>query len=161
MNLEERFYTSTEVAEILGVSLRSVYRYLEEGKLDAEIKTATGRHRFTKDNILSFLYPNKDKDSNDIQIPNLETPIKIKPSIKVDPKIAKIERPVVVEPVEEEPVDWLAKFREAADKFKNESPAVVNTDGNAVSSLSLESAPVPANEERSSALAHQGASSAY
>ena len=33
MQLEDRFYTSTEVAEILGVSLRSVYRYLEDGKL--------------------------------------------------------------------------------------------------------------------------------
>src|SRR5689334_22776588 len=60
MNLEEKLYTSTEVAQILGVSLRSVYRYLEENKLDAEVKTATGRHRFTKQNILDFLYPNKD-----------------------------------------------------------------------------------------------------
>src|SRR3989304_10524805 len=55
--LEDRLYTSTEVANILGVSLRSVYRYLEDGKLDAEMKTATGRHRFTKQNILNFLSP--------------------------------------------------------------------------------------------------------
>jgi len=32
MNIEEKLYTSTEVAEVLGVSLRSVYRYLEQGK---------------------------------------------------------------------------------------------------------------------------------
>src|SRR3989304_4428794 len=57
MNLEEKLYTSTEVADILGVSLRSVYRYMEEYKLKADVKTATGRHRFTKQNILDFLYP--------------------------------------------------------------------------------------------------------
>jgi len=57
MNIEEKLYTSTEVAEVLGVSLRSVYRYLEQGKLEAEIKTATGRLRFTKKNITDFLYP--------------------------------------------------------------------------------------------------------
>lgn len=59
INLEDRFFTSTEVAEILGVSLRSVYRYLEEDKINAEVKTATGRHRFTKQNIIDFLYPNQ------------------------------------------------------------------------------------------------------
>ena len=57
MQLEDRYYTSTEVAEILGVSLRSVYRYMEDNKLTAEIKTATGRHRFTRENIINFLYP--------------------------------------------------------------------------------------------------------
>ncbi len=62
MNLEEKLYTSTEVAKILGVSLRSVYRYLDQGKLDAEIKTATGRLRFTKKDILTFLYPEGDID---------------------------------------------------------------------------------------------------
>ena len=57
LDIKDRLYTSSEVAEILGVSLRSVYRYLEEGKLDADIKTATGRHRFSKKNILDFLQP--------------------------------------------------------------------------------------------------------
>jgi len=57
IKLENKLYSSTEVAEILGVSLRSVYRYLEEGKLHAEVKTATGRHRFTRQNIVDFLYP--------------------------------------------------------------------------------------------------------
>ena len=52
IKLEDKLYTSTEVASILGVSLRSVYRYIEEGKLTAEVKTATGRHRFTKQDIL-------------------------------------------------------------------------------------------------------------
>lgn len=59
LDIKDRLYTSSEVAEILGVSLRSVYRYLEEGKLDADIKTATGRHRFSKKNILDFLQPSE------------------------------------------------------------------------------------------------------
>lgn len=63
IDLKDRLYTSSEVAEILGVSLRSVYRYLEEGKLDADIKTATGRHRFSKKNILDFLRPSENRIS--------------------------------------------------------------------------------------------------
>ncbi len=63
IDLKDRLYTSSEVAEILGVSLRSVYRYLEEGKLDADIKTATGRHRFSRKNILDFLKPSESSSS--------------------------------------------------------------------------------------------------
>ena len=62
LDIKDRLYTSSEVAEILGVSLRSVYRYLEEGKLDADIKTATGRHRFSKKNILDFLQPSESQN---------------------------------------------------------------------------------------------------
>ena len=32
MQLEDRFYKSTEVADLLGVSLRTLYRYMENGK---------------------------------------------------------------------------------------------------------------------------------
>lgn len=63
LDIKDRLYTSSEVAEILGVSLRSVYRYLEEGKLDADIKTATGRHRFSKKNILDFLQPSQSSQN--------------------------------------------------------------------------------------------------
>jgi len=61
IDLKDRLYTSSEVAEILGVSLRSVYRYLEEGKLNADIKTATGRHRFSRQNIIDFLKPQEEE----------------------------------------------------------------------------------------------------
>lgn len=64
IDLKDRLYTSSEVADILGVSLRSVYRYLEEGKLDADIKTATGRHRFSRKNILDFLKPSDNQSNN-------------------------------------------------------------------------------------------------
>jgi excisionase family DNA binding protein len=63
LSLEDRLYTSSEVAELVGVSLRSIYRYLDEGKLTAEVKTATGRHRFTRNNILDFLYPERSESA--------------------------------------------------------------------------------------------------
>ncbi len=54
IELQDKLYTSTEVAEILGVSLRTLYRYMEDGKI-ASMKTASGRHRFTREQILDFL----------------------------------------------------------------------------------------------------------
>ncbi|OGC79613.1 hypothetical protein A3K01_03090 [candidate division WWE3 bacterium RIFOXYD1_FULL_43_17] len=145
INLEDKLYTSTEVADILGVSLRSVYRYIEEDKLQAEVKTATGRHRFTKKNILDFLYPGGAEEKAGQSLPK-ET---IKTEVKEPKKKEKVEEVPVVEPVEvepeeeeevevevpapvekvkekeapveEEPIDWLAKFREAAKKFDEEN----------------------------------------
>jgi len=148
MNLEEKLYTSTEVADILGVSLRSVYRYMEEYKLKADVKTATGRHRFTKQNILDFLYPDRTTDKSqqtqqtqqaqqDQQTPQQKPIAKVKvipeepvyPSEPIrkkaveepqEPVVENIPEPVKETPREdqESPVDWLAKFREAASKFK-------------------------------------------
>jgi len=138
IKLEDRLYTSTEVAEILGVSLRSVYRYLEESKLKAEVKTATGRHRFTKQNIIDFLYPEGVPDV--AEVPVEKVAVTEEPVVPVTPA-APVEEPVVPEaptaetpPVapeevptaettaaEEDQVDWLAKFREAAQKFKEEA----------------------------------------
>jgi hypothetical protein len=131
IQLEDKLYTSTEVADILGVSLRSVYRYLEEEKLDAEVKTATGRHRFSKKNILDFLYPNGSTQKSQPE-PEMERPA---PKVRQEkapapaPVIKKrVEEPVVTEveeeeeqPAQEEPIDWLAKFREAARKYKEEA----------------------------------------
>lgn len=100
INLEEKLYTSTEVADILGVSLRSVYRYIEEDKLQAEVKTATGRHRFTKKNILDFLYP----DGNDGKSSTPAFKDEKKEEVKVEPeKKSKTKEKVAEEPkVEEE-----------------------------------------------------------
>lgn len=171
MNLEEKLYTSTEVAQILGVSLRSVYRYLDEGKLDAEVKTATGRHRFTKKNILDFLYPNGEKPTpqniptssdlrshtTDLRNPqvsrfsdisensaavsrgNVSTSVTTGTSSstqsagELDTKRFEIEEkfnspkdtdaaktPDSDLEEDSEPIDWLAKFREAAKKFRED-----------------------------------------
>ncbi|MCG2686158.1 helix-turn-helix domain-containing protein [Candidatus Parcubacteria bacterium] len=57
IELEDKLYSSNEVAKILGVSLRSVYRYIENGRLAPETQTMSGRHRFNKNAILKFLYP--------------------------------------------------------------------------------------------------------
>jgi len=54
IELKDKLYTSTQVAEILGVSLRTLYRYMEDSRI-ASMRTASGRHRFTKDQILDFL----------------------------------------------------------------------------------------------------------
>jgi hypothetical protein len=149
IKLENKLYSSTEVADILGVSLRSVYRYLEEGKLKAEVKTATGRHRFTRQNIVDFLYPGGLPDGETLK----EKPITPSEEAKTEEPVVEIkvpeEAPVAQEPAktvaepakqeptikvesetvepaqkEEEQVDWLAKFREAAKKFEEATEEV-------------------------------------
>ena len=146
IELQERLYTSTEVAEILGVSLRSVYRYLEENKLSAEVKTATGRHRFTKKNILDFLYPDGESASRNLeekqprttpvveQVEVTQVEVTVEPAVE-EPMVEElqpqekqpaVESPKVETAEEEEQVDWLAKFREAAKKFKEEEGALEN-----------------------------------
>ena len=133
------------MADILGVSLRSVYRYIEEDKLQAEVKTATGRHRFTKKNILDFLYPGgaeekagqslpKETIKTEVKEPKKKEKVEEAPVVaavepeEVEPEEEEEEVPAPVEkikeketPVEEEPIDWLAKFREAAKKFDEEN----------------------------------------
>lgn len=148
MNLEEKLYTSTEVAKVLGVSLRSVYRYLDQGKLDAEIKTATGRLRFTKQDILNFLYPEDGEGSGegteiprtfeqaDLDIeeeeltkktvyPTYEKPLSKEPTrvekeVIEEPKNPEVTEEEEVAEKEEEEIDWLAKFRAAAKEYSME-----------------------------------------
>lgn len=123
IKLENKLYSSTEVAEILGVSLRSVYRYLEEDKLKAEVKTATGRHRFTRQNIIDFLYPTgvpegevvleqavsatprqEAKVAPVIHEPIIEEPVEVKvEEPKVEPKMEVVEEKIVEETKVEEP----------------------------------------------------------
>ncbi|KKS37142.1 hypothetical protein A2380_02220 [candidate division WWE3 bacterium RIFOXYB1_FULL_43_24] len=164
INLEDKLYTSTEVADILGVSLRSVYRYIEEDKLQAEVKTATGRHRFTKKNILDFLYPGGSEEKAGQTVPKEtvntdvketkkkekeqdtpavveETPAEVEPVAEVEVEVeeeVKVKEPEPKEevkekeaPVEEEPIDWLAKFREAAKKFDEENAKRVEASAKA------------------------------
>ncbi|HBI35596.1 MAG: V-type ATPase subunit D [candidate division WWE3 bacterium GW2011_GWF2_41_45] len=153
INLEDKLYTSTEVADILGVSLRSVYRYIEEDKLQAEVKTATGRHRFTKKNILDFLYPGgaeekagqaMPKEAVKVEVkepkkkekvqeaPVEETPVEVTPEEEEEEvEVVAPKEEIKVAPVEEEPIDWLAKFREAAKKFDEENAKRVEASAKA------------------------------
>ncbi len=188
MQLEERLYTSTEVADILGVSLRSVYRYLEESKIQADVKTATGRHRFSKQNILDFLYPNNanSSKSNDNSSQNVKTnlqPVKEsrqfasvvtstpQPDVPVEQTPHRESQPAqqqysdeadkntVHTPEQEEPVDWLAKFKAAAEKYKAEQASKVQPepvkqaendlyDMSSFKSPVVEETPMPVSKER-------------
>jgi len=146
IKIENKLYSSTEVADILGVSLRSVYRYLEEGKLQAEVKTATGRHRFTRQNIVDFLYPSgmpeeemveqrmSVSQKEEVRMPVSEARVEVEAAPKVSApepiKEPEVSIPVAPQPKmevetqkvetekEDDQVDWLAKFREAAKKFE-------------------------------------------
>lgn len=163
LDLKDKLYTSTEVANILGVSLRSVYRYLEEDKLTADVKTATGRHRFSRQNIMDFLYPTKSNDikesantsrnekSSDnisdtvnrdtVQAKHTKDAVENNTSddeVKISSKdVSETKEDVEVSHVtksdvdidnvvtdeDTEPVDWLARFRAAAEKYRNEQAA--------------------------------------
>lgn len=133
MQLEDKLYTSTEVADILGVSLRSIYRYLEDNKLIAEVKTATGRHRFTRQNIIDFLYPDGSAEPRILEEVEESAP---EDAVKPTPRVTKKEEepaiPVTVgaEPSmqKEEEVDWLSKFREAAAKFETQETVTTETE---------------------------------
>ena len=57
--LEEKLYTSEETASILGISLRTLYRYLKKGEIEAETKTQSGTFRFTRKQIYKYLYPDR------------------------------------------------------------------------------------------------------
>ena len=46
--LEEKLYTTEETAEVLGISPRTLYRYLKKGDIEAETKTKSGTFRFTR-----------------------------------------------------------------------------------------------------------------
>ena len=130
--LEDRLYTSTEVANILGVSLRSVYRYLEDDKLTAEMKTATGRHRFTKQNILDFLSPQEKREPK-AEVLSQPEEVQVAPAEPVVPVTTPepAEQPAEASPQEEgseDDVDWLAKFRAAAEKYKAEQEEVTEPE---------------------------------
>ena len=54
MELADKLYKSTEVCDIFGVSLRTLYRYVDSGRLKST-QLPSGRHRFTKAQIEEFL----------------------------------------------------------------------------------------------------------
>lgn len=177
IELKDKLYTSTEVANILGVSLRSVYRYLDEGKLDADVKTATGRHRFSKQNILDFLYPQGSNNTKDTEKTSASSLSSEKASKKSTKKAQAVEEVLVdeeelldaeeelddiqddlltdnttddieentissdTETEEESSVDWLAKFRAAAEKYREEQATKgVDTSPNLATAVPIEPA---------------------
>ena len=124
IQLENKLYTSTEVADILGVSLRSVYRYIEEDKLVPEVKTATGRHRFTKQNIMDFLYPGQTEGEVSQKAKTEEAPVKkqVKKVIVKEEAEEGVEedKPEVVEASKKARVQSQEEKAEKAEKIQKE-----------------------------------------
>lgn len=71
IELADKLYTSTQVADILGVSLRTLYRYMEDNKIKS-MRTASGRHRFTKDHIIEFLNAGRSDVQENVSRPATE-----------------------------------------------------------------------------------------
>jgi len=120
--LPDKLFSSTEVCDILGVSLRTLYRYIESGDMGS-IQTPTGRHRFTKKHIEDFL--GKGKRVSAIR-PVLQKPVVQEPQESEKPKstveVSKIVEDVVAEKEEEEisPAEGLSLAEE-----EREEPSVV------------------------------------
>ncbi|MFD1527946.1 helix-turn-helix domain-containing protein [Pseudonocardia aurantiaca] len=54
--------TTSELADALGVSLRSVQRYLADGKITPEHTTPGGHHRWDVDNVREQLRKLRNRD---------------------------------------------------------------------------------------------------
>lgn len=113
IELKDKLYTSTQVAEILGVSLRTLYRYMEDSRI-ASMRTASGRHRFTKDQILDFLNGGEVDLSEDTETyTNTTTKEEQKPSL---------------DSVTSPSVDSFSKHKDSGSLFS--STATVNNNDN-------------------------------
>lgn len=73
VDLENRLYNSAEVCKILGVSLRTLYRYIESGKINFETQSKTRRYFFSKKDLLGFLYPRRFSEKAKLHSPS-QTP---------------------------------------------------------------------------------------
>ncbi|MFA5776767.1 MAG: hypothetical protein WC988_04420, partial [Patescibacteria group bacterium] len=78
-----------------------------------------GRHRFTKENINDFLHPSVQRPVQPVEV---KEPSYHEISKQVEHKNDKEEETKEVEkaPIKDEPVDWLARFRQAAEKYKSQ-----------------------------------------
>jgi len=110
MELQDRFYSAPEVAQILGVTLRSLYRYIDSGKLEA-FKTAGGQLRFTKESIIKFMGPSIKKEPVEPRYFEEDTvarrPVAIRrplPGRQDLPSSQEVEEPSVTETEEYHPV---------------------------------------------------------
>lgn len=60
--LENKLYTSDETASVIGVTSRTLYRYVKSGEISPETKTKSGTYRFIRDEIYKYLYPDNFKE---------------------------------------------------------------------------------------------------
>jgi len=62
-SVKNKLYSPNEVAKILNVTRRTIYRWLGEGVIKPETKTKTGRYLFSREEIYKFVYPRGRKKS--------------------------------------------------------------------------------------------------
>jgi len=87
MELEDKLYSSTEVAKILGVSRRTLYRYLDSGTLPS-MQLPSGRHRFTKEQVEAFLKTSGGvSDESTTQTVNVQVTTAPKEKIQEKPSV--------------------------------------------------------------------------
>lgn len=53
-DIDSKLYTSTQAAKIIGVSLRTIYRYMKTNQINY-LKTRSGRIRFMESHIYDFI----------------------------------------------------------------------------------------------------------
>ncbi|MBU4380967.1 helix-turn-helix domain-containing protein [Candidatus Parcubacteria bacterium] len=109
MILVDKLYKSSEVCDILGVSLRTLYRYIEDGKLGS-VQLASGRHRFTKDQIEKFLQLGPT----------------VKEEVKEEKEVVETKE-VLEEPIKETPMMGLGAEEEVEEEEKAEEPEIKST----------------------------------
>jgi len=107
----DKLFSSTEVCGILGVSLRTLYRYIESGDLGS-IQTPTGRHRFTKKHIEDFLSKGKrvtppaesvQEEAKEAEETREISPVQESvPSEDIETKEEIVESEEAIEPIESE-----------------------------------------------------------
>ena len=128
IELKDKLYTSTQVADILGVSLRTLYRYMEDGKIQS-MRTASGRHRFTKDQILDFLNAggfggmgsvSQDQSSNVHNVSRQEPTLSNVDSDNVFTSPSVNESPFLSKKPEPEDMEWVKNER--TEDFAPQSP---------------------------------------
>ncbi|NCT55593.1 helix-turn-helix domain-containing protein [bacterium] len=60
--LANKLYTSDETADVIGVTSRTLYRYVKNGEISPETKTKSGTYRFVREEIYKYLYPDNFKE---------------------------------------------------------------------------------------------------
>jgi excisionase family DNA binding protein len=56
--MDLKFLTAKEVAEMIGVHVRTIHVYIREGKLKAYKTSKLGDYRILKENVIKFLENN-------------------------------------------------------------------------------------------------------
>lgn len=60
--MPDRLLTTPELARELGLSTRSIRRYLHDGKISPEITSPGGHHRWDADNVRAQLRALRNRD---------------------------------------------------------------------------------------------------